>query len=236
MKRLMYGFTVSASIVASHANAEITLTVDGKDYALSTLMANCQTETDDPVAQISCFREVSKLVEEQSKADVDPVISVPDSLEALRNLAEYQDDETGLILTGSDCNVQILYYNNYFHISRRNVSSIDLFSATFDASRLQMDQIAEVQGAQAPLYKGKLGDGAQAASLGGMALDSSQHNFTPKSARASIGDYAVQVSGELAHANGQEFEFVLVHPMKANLNAEIWGAFKTFAKACQQDL
>lgn len=234
MKLLMSSLAMSLSIVASDAMAEITLKVDGQDYTLSALMENCQSLADDPSAQIACFSAVSKLVEDQAGAVQQNVVSVPDALEALRDLAEYEDELTGLSIAGTGCKVEILYYNNYFHISRRNVSSIDLYSATFDASKLQYDEVSEVRGAQAPLYTGVLDDGSTAKMLGGVALESSQLNFEPKSARMSIGDYAVEVADQLETNEGEEFDFVLVHPAKEKSNAKIWSAFETFVEACKR--
>lgn len=233
MKLLMCGFAISLSIVASDARAELTLNIDGQDYSLSALMENCQSLAADPAAQIACFSAVSKLVEDQANQGQERVVSVPESLEALRSVAQYQNDETGLVIAGSECRIQVLYYNNYFHISRRNVSSIDLFSAAFDVSQFQYDQMTEVQGAQLPLIKGKMDAGAAAAMRGGVALESSQNNFAPKSSRTSIGEYAIEVADQLAPKEGQEFDFVLVHPDRRQSSAEIWGAFKTFVEACK---
>lgn len=233
MKLLMSGFAISLSIVASDVKAEITLNIDGKDYSLSALMENCQSLAADPSAQIACFSAVSKLVEEQAGQDQESTVSVPERLDALRNVAQYQNEDTGLVIAGTECKIQVLYYNNYFHISRRNVSSIDLFSATFDASHFQHDQMAEVQGAKAPLIRGLMDDGATASMNGGVALESSQNNFAPKSARSSIGDYAMEVVDQLGSAEGQEFNFVLVHPERRQSSAEILSAFEAFVDVCR---
>lgn len=233
MKLLMNSLAMSFGILASSVSAELTLNVDGEDYPLSALMENCQSLSDNPSAQISCFNAVSKLLEEQSGAAQESVASVPEALDALRAVAQFEDGETGLVIAGTDCSIQVLYYGNYYHLSRRNVSSIDLFSAEFDASQLQYDQITEVNGAQAPLFTGQMDDGATAATRGGMAIESSQYNFEPKSSRTTIGAYASEVAVQLAATEGQNFDFVLVHPERNQDGAEIWSAFETFVGACR---
>lgn len=234
MKLLVSALAISIGMSASEASAELTLNVDGEDYTLTTLMENCQSLASDPPAQIACFGVVSKLVEEQSNKAPEIQLSVPEAFEALRTAAQYQDEETGLLVAGTECTIQVLYYNNYFHISRRNVSSIDVFSATFDASQVKYDQISEIRGAQAPLFRGLMATGGVATMRGGVALDSSQNNFKPKSARTSIGDYAIETINQLAVKEGPEFDFVLVHPAKSQSSEDIWNSFETFAKACQR--
>ncbi len=234
MKTLMCGIAVSLGLLATNVMANETVNVDGEEYLLSDLMANCQSITDDPAAQIACFAAISRLMEEQGSAEQEPDVSVVEALGVLRQVAEYEDGDSGLSIVGSDCNIQVVYYANYFHISRRNVSSIDLFNAQFDASKIQLDQTVQVQGAQAPLLKGVMAPGAKAQVSGGIALDSSQQNFTPKSPRATMGDYASDVAGQLQPSEAQTFEFVLFHPQRSNDSAEIWGAFETFVESCRQ--
>ena len=233
MKSLTYGFAMSLSMLAGGANAEVTLTVDGEEYTLSALMANCQTLANDPAAQIACFSAVSKLVEAQAGGETGNVASVPEALEALQAAAQYQTEETGLFLSGTDCKIQVLYYNNYFHISRRNVSSIDVFSATFDAAQLDYEQVSEIRGAAGPLVGGKMDDGATGVMRGGAALESAQFHFAPTPARASIAEYAVEVANQLDVKESQRVEFVLVHPARAAESDDIWNAFEDFMAACR---
>lgn len=233
MKMLLCGFAMSLGMFASSVNADQILTVDGEDYFLSHLMANCQSITDDPAAQINCFGAISKLLEEQTTGTEESVVSVATELDALRTVAQYQDDDSGLTIAGSDCKIHVLYFNNYFHISRRNISTIDLFSAQFDASKLQFDQMGEVQGAQAPLLKGLMASGENATVRGGVELDSAQNGFEPRSSRATIEVYANEVAGQLSPIESQAFDFVLVHPQRSQASAEIMGAFEAFVNACK---
>ncbi len=234
MKTLVCGLAMSLGILASNVMADQILTVDGEDYLLSALMENCQSITDSPEAQMACFGAVSRLLEEQSDAAPETDVSVSETLNALRAVAQYLDEDSGLAISGSDCNVHIVYFNNYFHISRRNISSIDLFSAQFNASKLQFDQTVQVQGAQAPLLKGVMAAGANASVRGGVALESSQLNFSPRSPGTSIDVYANQVVNQLPPSDVQEFDFVLVHPQKSQASAEIWSAFEAFVDVCRQ--
>jgi len=123
MKMLKSGLVLSLGIFASGAMAELTLNVDGENVPVTTLMENCKTSSTDPAAQIACFNEISELLGQQSGGSEEAALSVPEALDAWRAVAQFDGSETGLSITGSDCNVQIVYYNNYFHISRRNVSS-----------------------------------------------------------------------------------------------------------------
>lgn len=232
MKFLIGGLAWSLGMFSSDAQAEVMIEVDGADYTLSALMENCQSLADDPAAQIACFTAVSKLVEEQSGAEPEIQISVPDALEALRTVAQVQLEETGLLVLGTDCNIQLLYYGNYYHLSRRNVSSIDMYSATFDASELQYDQVDEVRGTQPPLFSAQMNDGSTALSGGGLALESAQFNFPPKSARSSIARYGFDVAVLLAGNESQSFEFVLVHPSRIDASDDIQSAFEDFLNAC----
>jgi hypothetical protein len=232
MKTLLCGLAMSLGISAGAVSAEQTLTVDGTDYPLSTLMANCQNITDAPAVQIACFNNLTRLIAEQSGQEQRAAVPISKALDSLRALAQYQDDETGLTIAGSDCTINIVYFNNYFHISRRNISTIDLFSAQFDASKLQYDQIVRDQGGQAPLSKGAMDAGATALMHGGLALESGQHNFSPRSPGTTLGAYASEVVGELPGKEEQTVEFVLVHPKRAQASAEIWSAFEAFVTAC----
>jgi hypothetical protein len=234
MKMLMYGISLSLGTLASDVLADQILTVDGEDYLLSSLLENCQSITDDPAAQITCFSTISGLLEEQSDAEPENAVSVPEALDALRAVAQYQDDETGLSIAGADCNIHIVYFNNYFHISRRNISSIDLFSAQFDASKLQHDQTVQVQSAQAPLAKGFMETGTTAATRGGVSLESMQHNFAPRSPRTTLDVYATEVVSQLQAREDQAFDFVLVHPKRSQASADIWNAFETVVNACKE--
>lgn len=232
MKMLGCGIAMSLGALVGAASAQQTLIVDGTEFPLSTLMENCQSIVNDPVAQVACFNNITQLIEEQSGAKAASGPSVPEALDALRTAAEYQDADSGLSIAGTDCQIQIVYFNNYFHLSRRNISTIDLFSAEFDASKLQIDQVTDVRGAPAPLAKGVLADGATAATRGGVALDSSQNNFESKSPRTTIDVYANEVVDQLPANENGTFDFVLVHPQKQQSSDEIWGAFETFVKAC----
>jgi hypothetical protein len=234
MKTLMCGITLSLGMFATNVMAEQILTVDGEDYPLSALMENCQRITDDPAAQISCFSAISRLMDEQVGASQEVEVSVTDELDALRAVAQYQDDDSGLLIAGSDCNVHVIYYNNYFHISRRNISSIDLFSAQFDAANLQFDQTVQTQVGPAPLSKGFMAPGANAAMRGGVELESAQYNFEPRSSRMALGDYANEVVAQLPATETQAFDFVLIHPQRSQASAEIWAAFENFVSVCDQ--
>lgn len=233
MKTLMCGFALSLGMLATGANADQIINVDGEDYFLSHLTANCQSITDDPAAQIACFSAISQLLDEQSVEAPETQVSVTEMLDALRAVAQYQDDETGLSIAGSDCNIHVVYFNNYFHVSRRNISEIDLFSAQFDASKLQFDQTVAVQGGQTPLLRGVMEAGQVAAVRGGEVLESSQNNFEPRSPRVTLDAYANEVVTQLPAREDQTFEFVLVHPKRSQASAEILTAFEAFVSACR---
>ena len=233
MKTFLGCVAMTFGMLAGSAQAEQMITVDGQEFPLSTLMATCQNMTDQPVAQIACFSDLTKLLDEQSGAAQANALSVPDALEALRAVAQYRDEETGLTIAGSDCNIQVVYYGNYFHISRRNISALDLFSARFSAAQLQYDQMSEVRGAQVPLVAVTLDAGAAAAVHGGIGLDSAQQGFEPRSPRTSLDAYALEVINQLPAQEGQSFEFVLVHPQRSGSSAEIWSAFEDFIAACR---
>jgi len=57
---------MSVGLIASNVMADEVLIVDGEECLLSSLMANCQSITDDPAAQIAYFGAISKRMEEQS--------------------------------------------------------------------------------------------------------------------------------------------------------------------------
>jgi len=233
MKILIHSLTLSLGFVASIAQAQETVIVDGAEYELSALMENCQKITGAPEAQLACFNSLSQLIEKQNGQSQNNGSSVPAALNALRSTAQYQDSDSGLSIIGSDCRIQIVYYNNYYYLSRRNVSSIDLFSAEFDASKLQYDQTSEVRGAQAPLFKGVLENGSSATTHGGIALESKDYGFEAKSARAAMDAYAIEVVNQLPARQNQTFEFVLVHPQKNGASGDIWSAFEAYVNACK---
>lgn len=232
MKMLMCGFTISLGLWASSLHADQIVTVDGENYFLSHLMANCQSITDDPAAQISCFGAISKLMEEQAVTTTVDQASVGEKLEALRAVAAYQNDDTGLLITGSGCTIQTVYFDNYFHVSRRNISEIDLFSAQFDASKLEANQIVREQGGQAPLSRGVMKSGTAAVVRGGVALDSARDAFEPRSPEATLAVYANEVAALIEARETETFDFVLVHPQRRGASAEIWNAFDAYVSAC----
>ena len=234
MKQLLSGVVVSLGILSSSVSAEVMVNVDGKEYKLSSLMENCQAMGDNPVAQIACFSAVSELLErQQEEPPAVSNVSVPEALEALRTAAQHEGDDTGLIVQGNNCDIHFLYYANYFRVSRRNVSSIDLFSAKFDASKIDYDRTAEAQRGKDLISRGIMETGTVSTTVGGVAIDSARFNFEPKSARMTIGDYALEVADNLTASESGEFDFVLVHPAKSQSSAEIWDAFKTYSEVCQ---
>ncbi len=234
MKNILCGFVLSLMIMPSSSDAEVMLKVNGNEYTLTALMENCQTLVDDPASQIKCFNAVSTLLEQQTgQAPVKSPVDAPAAFEALRAVAQYEGNDSGLIIRGAACSAHILYYANYFHISRRNVSSIDLYSTQFDASKVSFEQTSRVSGGQAMVSKGAMHSGATAASVNGLAMDSTQYGVAPKSARTTIADYAVEMVDQIAASESSEFDFVLVHPAKQQSSAEIWSAFEAYVKACQ---
>lgn len=233
MKMLMRGIALSLGIMATHAQADQIVSVDGEDYLLSDLTKNCQNITGDPAAQIACFSALSQLIEGAPAETPDNTEAVQAAFEALRTLALYQDDESGLVITGSDCNVQIVYVANYFHISRRNISSVDLFTASFDASKVQFEQTLQIQGGQAPLLRVTLEPGAVGLMGGGVALESGPGSFEARAPGVPLADYANEVVGQLQMREGQTVDFVLIHPQRSNSGPDIWAAFETFVKTCR---
>ncbi|MEO9864840.1 MAG: hypothetical protein ABJO29_09165 [Yoonia sp.] len=233
MKLQFISLAMSLAVLASGLQAEVTVNVDGTDIPMSTLLENCQSMVGEPEAKVSCFNALSELLKSQSSDTQTDETAINEALDGLRAIAAYQDGETGLLIDGAGCDIQFVYYANYFHISRRNVSTIDLFSAKFDASKLQFDQISEVRGASAPLLNAQMDNGAQAALIGGMGLDSNENNFSAKSARTSIDAYAMEVVAELTPQESQSFDFVLVHPERAQDGSDIMAAFEAYASACR---
>lgn len=233
MNKCVRGFALSLGIIASAVHAERMLTVDGTEVPLSELMSTCQGLIDQPDAQFACFSDLTRLMDEQSGQEPVAKVPVPEALDALRSVAQYQDNDSGLTIAGTDCTIQIVYYNNYFHVSRRNISEIDLFSATFDVSQLQYDTISEIRGAKVPLIEGELNTGSVAVTYGGAPLDSAQNNFSPRPPSATLDVYAAQIMTEIPAREGQSFEFVLIHPQRSGASAEIWDAFETFVDACK---
>lgn len=231
MKVLMWGLTFSLAVWAAAVKAEVTLSIDGKEYTLAALMERCQS-IGDANSQNSCFNAVSKLLAAQSGGEQQSVATASEALENLRAVAEYQDEDSGLIISGTDCRIQTVYFNNYFHISRRNVSTIDVLRADFDASILQNDRTTRAQGADSPLSQGVMADGATAGFRGGIALESGHNNFGPKSAAESISTYANAVIAQLPASENQTFPFVLVHPKKSQSSADIWRAFDALVEVC----
>lgn len=236
MKSKMRYALLPLALLASKTAAETILNIDGEDYTLSALMENCQAMADDPAAQIACFNAVSAAVAaQQQPAEVEPnrTDAITAALENLRRVTQYQDEGSGLIIQGSECNLQIIYYANYFHISRRNVSSIDVLIAQFDMAGLAYSQTVQVSPENPLLSKGVMQAGASATTIGGFALESAQDGFTPKSARATIAEYAVEVINQLPSRQGSAFDFVLVHPAKQQDSLEIWDAFQKYNEACK---
>jgi hypothetical protein len=76
--------------------------------------------------------------------------------------------------------------------------------------------------------------GANAAMRGGVALESTQHNFSRRSAQTTIGVYANEVVSQLPASEVQVFGFVLIHPQRSQANAEILSALETFVNACRK--
>lgn len=210
--------------------------VDFDQIPLSELMATCSSAESGSQAQLECFTVLSERIKEQggtqgSSANADsPIVK---SLEALRTVAEYQDAETGLSISGSGCVISVFYYGNHYRISRRNISAIDLFSVQFNASKLQYDQTTQVQSSVLSRVRGVMENGSTATSKGGAALESAVHNFEPMSANTSVGDYAVTVESQLSAQQEQTFEFVLVHPQRAPVTNDIFSAFASFVQACK---
>ena len=237
MKMSRGGLGIVLGILSSSVSAEVMVNVDGVQYALSALMENCQSMGDNPTDQIACFNAVSKLLDQQAaEPEEASTSSVPEALEALRSVAQYDNGDSGLIVQGTECKAHIIYYANYFHVSRRNVSSIDVFSVQFDASEISQEQINQAASRNAFVSKVVMQPGAVAKSIAGEAIESAQFGIAPKSARTTIADYAVEVADQLSTNQSGEFDFVLVHPAKQQSGAEIWSAFEAYVQECQRAL
>ena len=232
MKSLIYGAAMVFWAISTTATADQVIQVDGEPYLLSTLTANCQN-IQDPAAQIACFASLSKLIEEQAAANPADAERVGQAIGLLQASAQYGDDESGLTITASGCNVRFDYYGNYFHISRRNISSIDLYSAEFDASQVMIEQVTPMQGGQVPMMRATMAPGAVANLRGGLALESSHSGFAPRAPGAPLSDYAAEVVSMLPVQQSATFDFVLVHPQMANANPQIWAAFSELVNVCK---
>jgi len=236
MKALFACAVVALVGFAETAKAAYSLNVNGSEYPLVALMENCSRADGGDQAKLKCFAALTKLLKDQSgEAQTGGETNVPvnQAFDNLKSVAEYQDGQSGLSITGDSCNIRIVYYGNYYHVSRRNISTIDLIAAEFDASAMNYQQTAPVQGATMSWSRGLLLAGETAVSKGGTALESAVNGFDPKGPSANLADYANYVVEQLPPAESQNFDFVLVHPNRAEASAEIWSAFKTFVSACQ---
>ena len=233
MKMLMRGLTLKLAMAAAGAQADQIVKVDGEDYLLSDLTKNCQNITDDPSAQIACFASLSQLIAEQGGETGNNDEVVLAAAEALQAAAGYQDEESGLIIRAEGCTIQFIYYGNYFHISRRNISSVDLFAATIDVSKMMLDQTVPVQGSQVPMLRATMAFGSTASVQGGLALESGPGSFASRAPGAPLADFANEVVGLLPASDSQSAEFVLVHPKQTENGAAILTAFQEYVVACQ---
>lgn len=230
MKKVLFGTALALFGLITAAHAEYMVKVRGADYPISSLMQSCADANGGSDAQLKCFITLTGLVKEQAGA-AQVNLSAADALDALRKVAQHQDADSGLIIDGAECRIQITYYNNYFHMSRRNVSSIDLVTAEFDAAQVQLDQVQRADAGG--VAKGFLQLGGTAVSKGGAALESADLNFPTKPAQASMQDYVQTVSAQLATRQSDSFDFVLVHPKRSQISNDIWKAFDVFVRACQ---
>lgn len=233
MKTVLIGALIALSAVATTAKAEITLNVRGTDYSLVALMDSCATATGGGDAQLRCFVALTDIVKEQYGA-AHSDLTVTDALFALRQVAEIQTADTGLTIKGDGCQIELQYYNNYYYMSRRNVASIDVISAQFDATAIQLDQTLRSQGNGSLTSVGLMQPGAEAVVRGGVALESVDHGFDVKPAAIPVADYAGTVAQTLDAQQHQSFQFVLVHPERNGQSGAIWEAFDTYVQACQQ--
>ena len=232
MKLSMQAIALATVLAATGAQAEQMVRVDGEDYKLSDLTANCQSITNDPAAQIACFASLSQLMAEQGNgADDSGAIAAASG--TLMDAAQYQDDESGLLISAEGCELTVVYYGNYFHISRRNISSVDIFAATFDAGQLQLDQTLPVQGSQVPMLRASLTFGSTAKLRGGMAMESGPGSFHARAPGMPLADFAREAIGMLPVSESQTVDFVLVHPQRNAASAEILSAFQGYVNACQ---
>ncbi|MCY4333124.1 MAG: hypothetical protein OXC60_00415 [Litoreibacter sp.] len=234
MKPLFLGLALSLATMAGSATAEVKVMVDGAEVPLSTLMENCKSIKGDPEAQVACFSSLSKMLEEQASGAQDGEATITQNLESLQSLAQYKDEGSGLVIAADGCMLNVTYYDNYFHISRRNVSTIDIISVEFNAAQLQFDQASHAQSSQAPFSKGVMDIGARAKMRGGLELDSNMQNFPSKSARMPMADYVNEVVAQLPDREDQVFDFVMVHPANAGKASEIWSAFSQLVTTCRE--
>lgn len=232
MKTLMCGLVTAVSFIASAATADKVVTIDGVDYFLSHLTENCRSIKNDPAAQIACFNSLAQYLEKPSEESQVSDESIVQALEDLRTVAQYQDNDSGLLIAGSGCKIRTVYFDNYFHISRRNISAIDVFSAEFDLSKMEYKKTSRVEGS-ATMLNGVMESGANATVRGGASLESTQHNFAPRSPGASIDAYATEVVNQLPASEDQTFQFGLFHPQRIQASSEIWNAFVAFADVCK---
>lgn len=234
MRPFFLGLALALAPFASSAEADVKVTVDGTEVRLSTLMENCKSIKGDPEAQVACFSALSKMLEGQSAGGAQEDATIAKRVDALRQVAEFKDDGSGLTVAADGCLLNVIYYNNYFHISRRNVSTIDIVNVHFDATRLQFDQASMAQSGQDPFSRGIMDVGARAQMRGGIALGSDIQNFEPKSARMPLDAYVNEVLTQLPGREDQVFDFVMIHPSKSGQFAEIWTAFSQLIATCRE--
>lgn len=232
MKTLMYGFVAALGFSATNAAADQIVIVDGESYFLSHLTENCQSITGDPAAQIACFNALSQLLENQTEVAPIDAEAIAQSFDAFRTLAEVRDQDSGLLISGADCKLHVLYYGNYFHISRRNISTIDLMSVQFDAAQLPAGSLTPVGGGPLPLMQGTVSGNTTAAVRGAIELDSARDGFDAKAPDMTLDVYASEVVAQLPAQEVSSFQFMLVHPQRAAASAEIQTAFDAFVTAC----
>lgn len=217
---------------ASAQGAQATIDATEKAPSVTELMEQCRSEELSAEAKVQCFTDLADQLR-NGTAVPSQAGSVQEALDGLRRVAEYQDKETGLVIAGSSCFIHVLYYGNYFHISRRNVSTIDLLSAKFDASKLQIDQTTDVSQANLSWSKGVMEAGTTAVFQGGTALDSNKQGFDAKQASSSLQEYAGLVVDQLPAQESESFDFMMVHPAKADARAEITKAYEELVSACK---
>lgn len=233
MKTLVQQCLAVVMLWATAAQAEQMIIVDGESYRLSHLTRNCQSITDDPAAQIACFGALSRLLEEQASAPAVNAELIAARLTTLQSAAEHRAEDTGLLIEAADCKLHLTYYGNYFHISRRNISTIDVISVSLDAAALDLTRLAPATAGPVPQMQAAVLPGATAAVRGGFGLDSDIDRFTPRAPQMTLDAYAQSIVAELSPREVTDFDFVLVHPARAAAQAEIITAFRDFAAACQ---
>jgi len=228
---LKYALVLLAGF-ASAQSAQAAIDAKQKAPSVTELMEQCRSEELSAEAKVACFNDLADQLRNGAAAP-SQAGSVQEALDGLRRVAEYQDKDSGLVIAGDSCLIHVLYYGNYFHISRRNVSTIDLLSAKFDASTLQFDQTADVSEANLNWSKGVMDAGATAVFQGGTALESNKQGFDAKQASLSLQQYAGLVVDQLPAQESQRFDFMMVHPAKAEARAEITKAFEELVSACK---